>query len=129
MLFWSDPDQKLDFTTMDDTARFTAAAALDEAAPRFLRIAGDQVTARSLASTMAAITGRPWSPLRGGSLDRLAAIIKIARFVAPGRGETFPPWQGMQYLHNMFSGEAKLAPLDNDRYPMRWTSAREVLSA
>ena len=129
VLFWSDPDQTLDFTTMDDTARFTAAAALDGSAPRFLRIAGDQVTARGLASTMAAITGRPWSLLRGGSLDRLATTIRIARFVAPGRGETFPPWQGMQYLHNMFSGEAKLAPLDNDRYPVRWTSAREVLAA
>jgi hypothetical protein len=30
----------------------------------------------------------------------------------------------------MFDGRAKLAPLDNDRYPgIRWTTARDVLSA
>jgi hypothetical protein len=36
----------------------------------------------------------------------------------------------MQYMRNMFDGRAKLEPLDNDRYPgMRWTTARDVLSA
>jgi hypothetical protein len=36
----------------------------------------------------------------------------------------------MQYMRNMFDGRAKLAPLDNDRYPhMRWTTVRDVLSA
>jgi hypothetical protein len=36
----------------------------------------------------------------------------------------------MQYLRDMFSGRAKLAPLDNARYPeLRWTSVREVLAA
>lgn len=47
VLFWSDADQVLDFTTKDDTATYTAAAALDERAPRVLQIAGDQVTART----------------------------------------------------------------------------------
>jgi nucleoside-diphosphate-sugar epimerase len=129
VLFWSDPDQELDFTTMDDTARFTAAAVLDDSAPRVLRIAGDQVTARGLVGIMAGITGQPWRLMRGGSIGRLGTIIKLARFVAPGRGELYPPWQGMQYLHNMFSGQAKLSPLDNERYPMRWTGVREVLAA
>lgn len=31
---------------------------------------------------------------------------------------------------DMFSGEARLAPLDNDRYPdLRWTSLRERFAA
>ena len=40
----------------------------------------------------------------------------------------------MQYLHNMFSGRmfsgrAKLAPLENERYPgMRWTKVKEILA-
>ena len=42
--YWGDADQKLDFTTMDDTAMFTAAAALDPAAPAILRIAGDEIS-------------------------------------------------------------------------------------
>jgi len=33
----------------------------------------------------------------------------------------------MQHMHNMFSGLAKLDPLDNDRYPgMEWTMVRDV---
>jgi len=36
----------------------------------------------------------------------------------------------MQYMHNMYSGLAKLGPLDNERYPgIRWTRAREVLAS
>jgi len=50
VLYWGDPDQRLDFTTIDDTAAFTACAALDPQAPRFLRIAGDQLSARELAA-------------------------------------------------------------------------------
>ena len=34
----------------------------------------------------------------------------------------------MQYLGDMFSGQAKLEPLDNDRYPdIPWTTVRQVL--
>lgn len=47
----------------------------------------------------------------------------------PKNDELYPAWQGMQYLHNMLSGKAKLEPLDNDRYPeIKWTSVYEVLS-
>ena len=43
--YWSnDSDWHLDFTNIDDTAAFTAAAALDFSAPRYLRIAGFQVS-------------------------------------------------------------------------------------
>ncbi|WP_375410812.1 hypothetical protein [uncultured Methylobacterium sp.] len=50
--------------------------------------------------------------------------------MAPGKGQVFPPWQGMQYMRDMFSGDGKLAPLDNGRYPdLRWTSIRAVLAA
>jgi hypothetical protein len=60
----------------------------------------------------------------------LGAIIALARTVAPAKRDLFPAWQGMQYMRNMFDGRAKLAPLDNDRYPgIRWTTARDVLSA
>ena len=29
----------------------------------------------------------------------------------------FPVWQQMQYLRDMASGQGKLAPIDNARYP------------
>ena len=44
-------DQRMDFTTMDDTAAFTASAALS-VRPRFLRIAGDQLSARELTAVV-----------------------------------------------------------------------------
>lgn len=130
VLYWGNADQRMDFTARDDVAAFTAAAALDPSTPRILRIAGDQVSARELAALMSDITWERYRLLRAGSLGLLGVLIRIARTVAPGGGDVYPPWQGMQYLRNMFSGLATLQPLDNGRYPgLRWTTARDVLAA
>lgn len=130
VLYWGDPDQRMDFTTMDDTAAFTARAALDPSTPRFLRIAGDRLSARELAAVASEVTGKKFRLFRAGSLGTLDKLIKVARMVASGENELYPAWQGMQYMRNMFDGRAKLEPLDNDRYPgIRWTAARDVLSA
>jgi nucleoside-diphosphate-sugar epimerase len=130
VLYWGDADQRMDFTTVDDTAAFTASAALDPSTPRFLRIAGDQLSARELTAVAGEVTGEEFRLFRAGGLGMLGALIRVARTVAPAEKDIFPAWQGMQYMRNMFDGRAKLAPLDNDRYPgMRWTTARDVLSA
>jgi uncharacterized protein YbjT (DUF2867 family) len=130
VLYWGNADQRMDFTTMDDTAAFTASAALDPSTPRFLRIAGDQLSTRELTAVVTEVTGKKFRLFRAGSLGMLGTLIKIARAIAPGENELYPAWQGMQYMRNMFDGRAKLEPLDNDRYPgIRWTTARDVLSA
>lgn len=130
VIYWEDADLQLDFTTMDDAAEFVAAAALDASTPRFLRIAGDQISARGLVEAVSEVTGEKFRLFRAGGLSRLATLIKITRAVLPGSSALYPPWQGMQYMHNMFSGRAKLEPLDNDRYPgMQWTTARDFLAA
>ena len=129
VLYWGDADQPLDFTTKDDVAAYTAAAALDDAAPRLLRIAGDSVSARELAGVMSDVSRERYRPLWAGSIGVLSGLIGIARRVAPQPGETFSAWQGMQYMRDMFSGRGRLEPLDNDRYPdLRWTSVREQLA-
>ena len=47
-----------------------------------------------------------------------------------GENQVFPKWQSLQYMHNMFSGRAKLDPLDNDRYPgLTWARVRDLLAA
>jgi len=128
VLCWGDEDQRMDFTTVENTAAFTASAALDPSTPRFLRIAGDQLSARELTALVSEVTGKEFRLFRAGGLGMLGALIKIARTAAPSEKELYPAWQGMQYMRNMFDGRAKLAPLDNDRYPsIRWTSARDVL--
>ena len=130
VVYWGDADQLLDFTTMDDTAEFAAAAALDPSTPRYLRIAGDQVSARGLVDVASEVTKDKFKLFRAGGLRRYETLIKITRTVFPQSKALYPPWQGMQYLNNMFSGRAKLEPLDNDRYPgIRWTTARDVLAA
>jgi nucleoside-diphosphate-sugar epimerase len=130
VLYWGDADQRMDFTTMDDTAAFTASAALDPSTPRFLRIAGDQLSARELIAVVSEVTGKKFRLFRAGGLGMLSTLIKVMRTVAPGEKELFPAWQGMQYMRNMIDGRAKLEPLDNERYPdIKWTSAKELLAA
>jgi len=130
VLYWGNPDQRMDFTTIDDTAAFTARAALDPSTPRFLRIAGDQLSARDLTVLVSEVTGQEFKLFRAGSLGLLGTMIRVARAVAPAERQLFPAWQGMQYMRNMFDGRAKLDPLDNDRYPgICWAKVRDVLSA
>jgi nucleoside-diphosphate-sugar epimerase len=130
IFFWGDADQAMDFTSIDDTARYTAFAALDPTTPRALCIAGDQVSPRGLAAIMTELTGQPYKLLRPAGLDAFGVLIKVTRALMPTSDALYPPWQGMQYLHNMLSGLATHASLDNGRYPLApWTTARDVLSA
>ena len=130
VLYWGDADQLLDFTTMDDSARFTALAALDPSTPRFLRIAGDQLSPRGLAAVAGEVTHEKFKLLRAGGLRRYGSLIRLARSLSREADALYPAWQGMQYLHNMLSGQAKLEALDNARYPgFQWTRVRDVLAA
>ena len=130
VLYWGDADQPLDFTTRDDTAAYTAAAALDATTPRQLRIAGDTLSARDIAGIMSELSHQEYRALRAGSVTALALLGRVARVVAPQPAAVFPAWQGMQYMRDMFSGQARLAPLDNDRYPdLHWTSLRARFTA
>lgn len=128
VVYWGNADQLLDFTTMENTAAYTALAALDNDTPRFLHIAGEVINSRGLKQAATMATGKNFKLLRAGSLGGLKTMIKITRTLFPKKKEVFPPWQGMQYLYNMYSGLPKLHPLHNDRYPsMRWSSVQEVL--
>lgn len=129
VVYWGDASQLLDFTTIDNTAQYTAYVAMQDASPRYLRIAGDVINADGLAESAYQATGKKFSLLRAGGLGGLQTMIKITRFLLPKKNEVFPPWQGMQYLHNMSTGLPKLQPLDNQRFPqIVWTSVREVLA-
>ena len=76
------------------------------------------------------MAGERYRTLRAGGIGSLGVLIRLAKIVAPQPHAPFPPWQGMQYMRDMFSGRGKLHPLDNGRYPgLRWTSVREQLAA
>ena len=126
--YWEDADWRIDFTTMDDTAAFTAAAALDPATPRFLRIASFQPSPRELAAAAEAAGKGRFDLVRLGARDDLAAAIERVRAVNPaGEQQLYADWQQMQYMRSMFS--VQNTPLDNHRYPnLTWTSLPEVLT-
>ncbi|HEX8424667.1 NmrA family NAD(P)-binding protein [Hymenobacter sp.] len=129
VVYWGDADQPLDFTTMVNTAEFTAAAALDSTTPRYLRVAGEVASIRGLQAAATEAMGKEFKLLRAGSLGVLGGLIKVTQTLVPAENEIFPPWQGMQYLHNMLSGQVKLDTLDNARYPdIRYTQVRELLA-
>lgn len=131
VLYWSSPDQVLDFTTKDDTAWVTARVALDPDAPRVVEVAGDRVTARSVADTLSRLTGTRFRTQWAGTASTLSAMARIGRRLSTADdAEPFPAWQGMQYFVSMFSGEAELHHVANDRYgPHDWTTVRDVLAA
>jgi nucleoside-diphosphate-sugar epimerase len=128
VMYWGDADRGWDFTTKDDTAVYTANAALDHDTPRYLRIAGDRISPRELRTVVGNVTGQKFKLIRAGGQGLLGLIIKIARKFSPGQDELYPAWQGMQYMHNMIDKRSKVDQLDNHRYPgMHWTTVKELL--
>ncbi|MCC6410360.1 MAG: NmrA family NAD(P)-binding protein [Saprospiraceae bacterium] len=129
ILYWGNADVRMDFTTISNTAEFTANAALDPSTPRYLRVAGDRLSAREMSVVVGEVTRQKFGLFRAGGLGRLSTIIKIARTIAPGTKELYPAWQGMQYMRNMMDGRA-ISETNNDRYPgMHWTTVRDFISA
>lgn len=125
--YWEDPEWRMDFTTMDNAAAFTAAAALDTSTPATLRIAGFQVSPRELANIASETLERDFTLVRMGSLDELNTYNKKERAAHPeGEQQLYPSWQTTQYAQSMFS--TQLYPLDNKRYPhIEWTDAKTFL--
>ncbi len=123
VLCWGSASQPMDFTMKDDVAAFTASAALDPSTPRMLRIAGGTASARQLAETLSEVSGHRYRSMWVGPVAALSGLIALTRRFAPEPDEVFPAWQGMQYMRDMFTGQAKLSVLDNDRYSeIRFTS-------
>lgn len=130
VLYWGEPTVKMDLTTTDDVAEFTARAALDDAAPRYLRVAGDTVSAADVRDIATNVTGKQFRLFRAGSIRLLNLIIKIVKFIFRGENDLYPAWQGMQYMRDMMEGRAVLDSHDNNRYPdVKWTSVEEFLSS
>jgi uncharacterized protein YbjT (DUF2867 family) len=129
VLYWGNADHKMGFTTIADTAKFTANVALDESTPRYLRIAADQISPREIRDVMNELSGQKFHLVRTGGLGLLSILIKITQKLAPGKTEIYPAWQGMQYMRNMMDKRSTLKSTDNDRYPdMKWESVKDLIS-
>ncbi len=127
ILSWGDPSVKMDFTTTENIADYTAQVALDNDTPRYLKIAGDIMSAEDVQKLMTDISGTKYKLFRPGGIGLLNIIIKIAKFFDRTQSELYPAWQGMQYMRDMMEGRAVLTNHDNNRYPVKWTTIKEYL--
>jgi nucleoside-diphosphate-sugar epimerase len=130
VMYFGSVDQKLDFTTVPDTAAFTAAVAADSnPTPKILRIAGDSFNSKDLAAVVSKVHNKEYKTMWIGSVGFLRTMIPILRFLIGGADtKLLPPWQGIQYLENMVSGDGMLEDLDNSRYPeLVWTDLEQAL--
>lgn len=108
-------DWKIDFTTMDDTAAYTALVALDDTAPRYLRIASFSVSPNDLVALTEKHKGTKFELIHMGTMEAFSAYNKQQRAANPeGEKELYPRWQQAQYRYSMFTVPHQKT--DNDRY-------------
>jgi nucleoside-diphosphate-sugar epimerase len=128
ILCWGNANQIIEFTTTDNIAEFTAAAAVDDNTPRYLRIAGDKLSCNDFVKLLTELTRKQYKIFRPGGISLLNFIIKMTRFFSPSKNELYPAWQGMQYMRDMMEGRIVFQKYDNDRYSyIKWTSVKEFL--
>jgi nucleoside-diphosphate-sugar epimerase len=128
ILCWGNTNQILEFTTTHNVAEFTAAAAVDDHTPRYLRIAGDTLCCNDFVQLLSELTKKKYKILRPGGIGLLNFIIKMTRFFSPSENELYPAWQGMQYMRDLMEGRIIFHQYDNYRYSnIKWTSVKEFL--
>ncbi|MGK6317173.1 NmrA family NAD(P)-binding protein [Neorhizobium sp. DT-125] len=112
--YWGDGDTVFDVTTVADTARYTAAAALDADLPSGkLSVAGDQITMKQAIATAEKAFGRQFEA------RQLGTVADLERWIADTEAANADFWAPIaaQYQWTMVSGKAKLTDLSNTRYP------------
>ena len=111
---WGHPDQPYDFTTTEDTARYVAAAALDDTVPDgAFPITGDVASPKRLVDILSQVTGRTFRLRALGSLDDLTAEITKRQSKEASDPTT---WAALQYHLLMASGRGKIDQPVNSRY-------------
>lgn len=113
--YWGDGKTPIDWTTWEDTARFTAAAAIDDRrVPERLFVSGDRKDIFAFAEAWQKGHGRPPTLERLGSLAELEQ--EVARRLASEPGNMFA-WLPLMYARGVFGGQALLGSNENARYP------------
>lgn len=113
--YWGDGKMPIDWTTWEDTARFTVAAALDERrVPAHLFVAGDRLDLLGFVETWEHVNGKKLVVERLGSLEDLER--QTARKLAE-EPQNMYAWLPLMYARGVYGGNALLGPLENARYP------------
>jgi hypothetical protein len=116
ILCWGNPNIKMDFTHTNNVAAYTAKAAMDSVSTRYLRIAGESITANQTVQLLTKISKQKFRLLKPGGIGLFNILIKLTKIFAAQPNELYPPWQGMQYMRDMMEGKAAVNQHDNNRY-------------
>lgn len=113
--YWGDGATPVDWTTWEDTARYTAAAAIDDRpVPARLFVAGERMSVLEMADRWERVHGRALVRERLGSLDDLVHETRRRLDAEP---QNMYAWLPLMYAQGVFGGQALLGPLENARYP------------
>ena len=125
---WGDGNTPMELTTYADTALYTAEAATDsEPLPHKLYVAGDTLSFRELLRTYEEVKGRTLTIEHKGSLSDLATEITTRRSTQP---QNLMAWLPLMYAHGVLSGQGRLGPLENTRYPhIKPASVRDAIAS
>jgi NmrA-like family len=128
--YFGSPDNLMEFTTWKNTAEYAAAVSLDDnACPRFLYIAGQQLTPVEAQKIAKKVTGADFALKSVMPVWMLGLVIKLMKIFKPGKkGEVMPLWVAMQYGYCGALGVMSPEKFDNNRYEgIQWTSVDEVV--
>jgi uncharacterized protein YbjT (DUF2867 family) len=107
-------EELIEATTVDDTARYTARAALDRDLPSGkFGVVGSRVSVSLMADVVERATGQRYSRNSLGTVDELRARIADAR----ERDAGLETWIGDVYWLFMITGVTAVRDPQNDRYP------------
>lgn len=113
--YWGDGTTPIDWTTWEDTARFIAAAALDDrSVPSRLYVAGDRMDVLAFASTWEAAHGQALTRERLGSLADLQQELQRQLAAQP---DNMYAWLPLMYARGVFEGQAVHPAKHNERWP------------
>lgn len=128
ILHWGSKDVLMDFTHTCNIASYTAKAAMDDHAPRYLKIAGERISPSQVADLMSSLTNSQFKLFRPGGIGLFNFVIKLTRFFSPSKNVLYPAWQGMQYMRDMMEGRIDVVQNDNARYKdVQWISLSDHL--
>ncbi|TPG37283.1 NmrA family NAD(P)-binding protein [Mycolicibacterium hodleri] len=111
--YWGSGDEVFEATTVEDTARFTARAALDRdliSGP--FPIIGDQLSVNAMTEVVERLTAAPYTRRSNGSAEDLRAMLEEAR----DRGDV-DAQTGAAYQLYMTTGQTRVSDPQNGRYP------------
>lgn len=113
--YWGDGRTPIDWTTWEDTARFTAAAAIDERKlPERLGVVGERMDILTFARTWEAAHQRTLTQQCLGSLEDLERETLRRQTAEPAN---MMAWLPLMYARGMYGGQALISTTHNALFP------------